>query len=92
MVNEVMSYMKNDCVDFFVFFFFNDTATTEIYTLSLHDALPIFHILFVKSGYISETSVLKLDKNRIQVGLKCTGIVGCVISKNIMQFIETYHL
>src|SRR6266699_7162524 len=29
---------------FFFFFFFNDTATTEIYTLSLHDALPIcFH-------------------------------------------------
>src|SRR3712207_8823649 len=28
------------CVDIF-FFFFNDTATTEIYTLSLHDALPI---------------------------------------------------
>src|SRR2546429_9615505 len=27
---------------FFFFFFFNDTATTEIYTLSLHDALPIF--------------------------------------------------
>src|SRR5258708_31938926 len=26
----------------FHFFFFNDTATTEIYTLSLHDALPIF--------------------------------------------------
>src|SRR6266496_4895882 len=25
------------------FFFFNDTATTEIYTLSLHDALPIYH-------------------------------------------------
>src|SRR6266550_9069966 len=28
------------CIVFF-FFFFNDTATTEIYTLSLHDALPI---------------------------------------------------
>src|SRR2546429_3353418 len=30
---------------YFFFFFFNDTATTEIYTLSLHDALPIslFH-------------------------------------------------
>src|SRR2546430_11222309 len=26
---------------FSIFFFFNDTATTEIYTLSLHDALPI---------------------------------------------------
>src|SRR5438105_10673435 len=28
-------------LNFFHFFFFNDTATTEIYTLSLHDALPI---------------------------------------------------
>src|SRR5256885_7208580 len=28
----------------FFFFFFNDTATTEIYTLSLHDALPIWHL------------------------------------------------
>src|SRR2546430_13085808 len=28
----------------FFFFFFNDTATTEIYTLSLHDALPISSI------------------------------------------------
>src|SRR3712207_9237781 len=32
-----------------VFFFFNDTATTEIYTLSLHDALPI-------SAYLSRSS------------------------------------
>src|SRR5438874_9983722 len=29
-------------MSFFFFFFFTDTATTEIYTLSLHDALPIF--------------------------------------------------
>ena len=29
-------------VFFVFFFFFNDTATTEIYTLSLHDALPIY--------------------------------------------------
>src|SRR2546428_9048499 len=28
--------------DIYIFFFFNDTATTEIYTLSLHDALPIY--------------------------------------------------
>src|SRR2546428_641705 len=32
-------------VHMFFFFFFNDTATTEIYTLSLHDALPICHLL-----------------------------------------------
>src|SRR5882672_12967329 len=30
-----------DSLSVFFFFFFNDTATTEIYTLSLHDALPI---------------------------------------------------
>src|SRR5256885_484334 len=30
------------CLLQFTFFFFNDTATTEIYTLSLHDALPIY--------------------------------------------------
>src|SRR2546425_9557723 len=29
----------------YIFFFFNDTATTEIYTLSLHDALPIWVLL-----------------------------------------------
>src|ERR1041384_7839468 len=29
-------------IPFHLFFFFNDTATTEIYTLSLHDALPIY--------------------------------------------------
>src|SRR5258708_37501096 len=28
-------------INYILFFFFNDTATTEIYTLSLHDALPI---------------------------------------------------
>src|SRR5256885_15221459 len=33
---------------FILFFFFNDTATTEIYTLSLHDALPISYPQWVK--------------------------------------------
>src|SRR2546430_17499928 len=36
-----------------VFFFFNDTATTEIYTLSLHDALPIC-IVGLRRGQIEE--------------------------------------
>src|SRR3712207_7087896 len=36
-----MIYMRHHYVDMTLFFFFNDTATTEIYTLSLHDALPI---------------------------------------------------
>src|SRR3712207_7405509 len=41
-----MIFTTSDCVldaaAIFSVFFFNDTATTEIYTLSLHDALPIF--------------------------------------------------
>src|SRR5476651_2902383 len=38
------------CSFYFFFFFFNDTATTEIYTLSLHDALPISIAKRVPSG------------------------------------------
>src|SRR5690554_8051199 len=38
-----MSFLLRICSSLFsLFFFFNDTATTEIYTLSLHDALPIY--------------------------------------------------
>src|SRR2546430_14957397 len=43
----ILCYYILFCFCFF-FFFFNDTATTEIYTLSLHDALPIssaFHAM-----------------------------------------------
>src|SRR5438093_8641292 len=47
-------------LDFF-FFFFNDTATTEIYTLSLHDALPIcssrWSIQARKASFVIETGV-----------------------------------
>src|SRR5258708_19862406 len=49
------------------FFFFNDTATTEIYTLSLHDALPIYqrrlagHIPF---QYFSGAQPARADANR----------------------------
>src|SRR2546427_45196 len=42
MYSEFISFFYSPCVIIFsFFFFFNDTATTEIYTLSLHDALPI---------------------------------------------------
>src|SRR3712207_9506294 len=36
--------LTSHCLSFF--FFFNDTATTEIYTLSLHDALPIYKLIY----------------------------------------------
>src|SRR5438105_8093697 len=39
---------------FFFFFFFNHTATTEIYTLSLHDALPIYEAML--SGSVTASA------------------------------------
>src|SRR5438874_8893941 len=47
--------MRQTCCihSYSLFFFFNDTATTEIYTLSLHDALPIFATVVPPSAFIS---------------------------------------
>src|SRR2546429_8809142 len=44
----------------FFFFFFNDTATTEIYTLSLHDALPICELLGPAQGQVLRRDDLTL--------------------------------
>src|SRR3712207_7624956 len=46
----------------YIFFFFNDTATTEIYTLSLHDALPIC------KGVLYEQEDDRLIRFRCRVG------------------------
>src|SRR5256885_3348891 len=43
------------------FFFFNDTATTEIYTLSLHDALPICTNFNTTSGVVGPTIATSAD-------------------------------
>src|SRR2546430_6014892 len=40
-LSPIAAIFTTTIISFFFFFFFNDTATTEIYTLSLHDALPI---------------------------------------------------
>src|SRR5256885_13500912 len=48
----------------FFFFFFNDTATTEIYTLSLHDALPIW-----ESGRAARQGVSELLKLMAMIGV-----------------------
>src|SRR5229473_8123345 len=44
------------CCRLLFFFFFNDTATTEIYTLSLHDALPISDRLLLALGYSADVA------------------------------------
>src|SRR2546428_7821556 len=45
-------------------FFFNDTATTEIYTLSLHDALPISHGVFRPRGARSSDGAVSSPARR----------------------------
>src|SRR5258708_20114074 len=49
-------------------FFFNDTATTEIYTLSLHDALPISCTVF--SSGSAPVNQAGTDTNSVELGLK----------------------
>src|SRR3712207_7553147 len=47
----------------FVLFFFNDTATTEIYTLSLHDALPISYVRVLQwLGFLPPDDFMVPDK------------------------------
>src|SRR2546427_3761425 len=51
-------------VSYSLFFFFNDTATTEIYTLSLHDALPIWTrrgLLRVKRSWMNRLKVASVS-------------------------------
>src|SRR5947207_15942591 len=52
---------------FFFFFFFNDTATTDIYTLSLHDALPIL-LLGVHRGSVVGTRQAYQDQEAWSAG------------------------
>src|SRR5256886_1804932 len=59
----MIAHTEFDIPSFF-FFFFNDTATTEIYTLSLHDALPIWLGLFTRVVVAIDGSKFKAVNNR----------------------------
>src|SRR2546430_11377260 len=60
----------------FIFFFFNDTATTEIYTLSLHDALPIYSAKKESIDTILEMAQLKTDGH-----CKKLVVAGCLAER-----------
>src|SRR2546430_12498644 len=55
------------CISDLLFFFFNDTATTEIYTLSLHDALPI--------SFVAKTASSALAKLRARIHSNTRSII-----------------
>src|SRR5260370_25518054 len=64
---------------YFFFFFFNDTATTEIYTLSLHDALPICCIVpLARAQPLSKqiVSSLQVDELDVRIDLKQIAIAA----------------
>src|SRR5438874_8313873 len=48
-------------LSFLLFFFFNDTATTEIYTLSLHDALPICRVIHLDHAAPLRAAVMERE-------------------------------
>src|SRR5215475_16127166 len=52
-MSSIFFFTISCSVFYFFFFFFNDTATTEIYTLSLHDALPISRACCPRSRWSS---------------------------------------
>src|SRR5438876_8575519 len=59
-----------------IFFFFNDPATTEIYTLSLHDALPIFEAL-VRAGVAGSFAAIPERQYDHPIGLAGQEPRGC---------------
>src|SRR3712207_8940547 len=82
------------CKSVVFFFFFNDTATTEIYTLSLHDALPISLTLKEMTG---AAQVEALALGRIDVGLvrplpePFAGLASCVMREDLALALPHEH-
>src|SRR5258708_18752591 len=64
----------------YFFFFFNDTATTEIYTLSLHDALPIFSCLQILEAFLWFVLITLLNVTLIILTLSVSRLKVKIIS------------
>src|SRR5256885_17247177 len=81
-------YARYTLVSIYYFFFFNDTATTEIYTLSLHDALPI-------SGPPADERPVDVDvvENREAEGVgTARGILGLIEKDRKSTRLNSSHL
>ena len=90
---------------FFLCFFFNDTATTEIYTLSLHDALPICNMTetLIKIAPVCEKSGITLLLELFNTKVDhpdyflddpetCIDILKAVNSPNVKMLFDIYHV
>src|SRR5436309_9266046 len=82
--------------DISIFFFFNDTATTEIYTLSLHDALPIFTVsertheigLRKALGATNRNILFQFFLEGVLITL-VSGVIGMVLATGLMAALGT---
>src|SRR2546425_6845989 len=72
----------------YIFFFFNDTATTEIYTLSLHDALPILPSDVRKASGLPASSILNFG---LGPGFGAEPQVRCAIDGSAEHFRTSGH-
>src|SRR3989449_7201381 len=74
------------------FFFFNDTATTEIYTLSLHDALPISHVVgVVQERRLYPRAALRLPLRLKRVAGQREPVPVTLVTKNISSSRSEEH-
>src|SRR5256885_13148132 len=82
-----------------LFFFFNDTATTEIYTLSLHDALPIFKhdgrsvetfVVYPESN--GKTPVVRSEEHTSELQSPCNLVCRLLLEKKKKTYNTTLYL
>src|SRR2546430_7226421 len=81
----------------FIFFFFNDTATTEIYTLSLHDALPILTVetnvalspahLFRLVNPLARTGALRSEEHTSELQSQSNLVCRLLLEKKKKQIV-----
>src|SRR2546426_5165046 len=90
----------------FFFFFFNDTATTEIYTLSLHDALPIYlhhladqerdgllRLLFLRCFLDAEEAVdLRSEEHTSELQSPCNLVCRLLLEKKKKLLYELFAI
>ena len=84
------------CLNFqfiiFIFFFFNDTATTEIYTLSLHDALPISDEFNIDYKLLEENNIHihfpegAVSKDGPSAGIAITSALISIFKKQTVKY------
>src|SRR5256885_9867985 len=75
-----------------MFFFFNDTATTEIYTLSLHDALPIYMGTQITPAVEMTRKSRQVSERPVSAQAPARRRIGCIWSSGRSQPHRSPHL